>query len=100
MQEAEDSWAWDAHAETAGSTTELSVTEYYRGRGGDVKIYREVSEAICPITDLGHYQIRTRPRGVKRTQYRLFERFRKQPEPEKRFPKFIRYVHSPLWCFV
>ena len=34
------------------------------------------------------------------SQYRLFERFRKQPEPEKRFPGFIRYVHSPLRRFV
>jgi hypothetical protein len=59
MQEAEDSWASDDHAGSGGSTTELSVTEYYRGRGGDVKVYREVSGAVCPVTDLGHYQIRT-----------------------------------------
>jgi hypothetical protein len=65
MQEAEDSWAWDAHAESGGSTTELSVTEYYRGRGGDVKIYREVSKAVCPIPDLGCYRIRTGPQGSK-----------------------------------
>jgi hypothetical protein len=52
MQQAEDSWAWDAHAGSGGSTTELSVTEYYQGRGGDVKIYREVSEAVCPINRL------------------------------------------------
>jgi hypothetical protein len=37
--------------------------------------------------------------GAETGQYRLFERFRKQPEPEKRFPRFIRYVHSPLRCF-
>jgi hypothetical protein len=38
--------------------------------------------------------------GVKTSQYRLFERFRKQPEPEKRFAGCIRYVHSPLRRFV
>jgi hypothetical protein len=37
--------------------------------------------------------------GVKTSQFRLFERFRKQPEPEKRFPGCIRYVHSPLRRF-
>ena len=26
--------------------------------------------------------------------------FRKQPEPENRFPGFIRYVHSPFRRFV
>jgi hypothetical protein len=38
--------------------------------------------------------------GVKTSQYRLFERFRKQPEPEKRFAGCIRYVHSPFRRFV
>jgi len=65
MREAEDSWARDAHAGSGGSTTELSVTEYYRGRGGDANVYREVSEAVCPIPDLGCYRIELDHRGQK-----------------------------------
>jgi hypothetical protein len=65
MREAEDSWAWDARAGSGGSTTELSVTEYYRGRGGDARVYRETSEAVCPIPDLGCYRIRNGPQGSK-----------------------------------
>jgi len=42
---------------------------------------------------------RTVSGGVKTGKYRLFERFCNQPEPEKRFPGCIRYVHSPLRRF-
>jgi hypothetical protein len=55
-----------------------------------------VSDAVCPIADL----LPNSKMGPMPNRRQVLERFRKQPEPEKRFPRLIRYVHSPLCHFV
>src|SRR5450631_1147943 len=65
MREAEDSWAWDAHAGSGGSTTELSVTNTTEDGAVMRKSIAKSPKAVCPVPDLDCYRIRNGPQGSK-----------------------------------